>query len=635
MDHEWARKLGLVSFAGYKLQDASGKPIGVLALFSKQPITAQEDTLLEGLSDTTTQVIQSVKQEEALKLERDRFMGILDSMEDGVVIVNQAYEIEYTNPALEKEFGREGKGLKCYKYFLNSKEACPWCRMQEVLAGKTVRWEWNYSENNKTYEKFGTPLRNPDGSTSMLGIFHDVTERKQAENALRYFERIASSSTDNMAIFDKRFIYLAANTAYLKAFNKTHDELIGNTTVNVFGEDFFNSFIKPNADRCMAGKKINYQAWFNYPTSGERYMDINYYPYIGVDNKIEGFVVNARDITERRKAENLQQLTQFAIDNSANSVYWVRADGSIAYANNAACQSLGYTLDELTSMSVPKIDPGFPADAWPTHWQEMKEANSMSFEAHHRTKTGRVFPVEIYTNFLVYDGEEYIWAYVHDITKRKLAERKVEESLKEKEALLQEIHHRVKNNMQVISSLLNLQAKYIKDKSITDVFGTSCNRIQAMALIHDKLYRSKNIEKIDFKNYISKLVHDLVNFYDINANKIDLKFDVENVSFGIDTAIPCGLVINELVSNSLKHGFPDSKEGEIKISLHLKDQDEYELKVSDNGINFPKDLDYRNSETLGLRLVTSIVEHQLEGKIELNKSEGTGFRVTFKEVKQK
>ncbi len=178
-DHEWAKKLGLASFAGYKLQNTAGEPIGVLALFSKQPITTEENTLLEGLAGTTSQVVQSGKAEKALKVEHNKLVSILDTMEDGIYIVNRDYEIEYTNPALEKEFGRAGKGLKCYKYFLNSKKACPWCVLPEVLAGKTVRWEWNYNDNNKTYDKLDTPLINHDGSISKLGIFHDITERKK------------------------------------------------------------------------------------------------------------------------------------------------------------------------------------------------------------------------------------------------------------------------------------------------------------------------------------------------------------------------------------------------------------------------------------------------------------------------
>ncbi|MBI5745750.1 MAG: EAL domain-containing protein [Nitrospirae bacterium] len=184
MDHKWAKGLGLVSFAGYKLQDTNGGPMGVLALFSKQSITTEEDAMLEGLAGITTHVIQTVKAEEALRVERDKLINILESMEDGVYIVNQAYDIEYINPVIEREFGPV-EGRKCYEYFHDRDEVCPWCKNQKVFAGKTVRWEWYSAKNNKTYDLLDTPLRNYDGSISKLEIFRDITERKHSEDMIQ------------------------------------------------------------------------------------------------------------------------------------------------------------------------------------------------------------------------------------------------------------------------------------------------------------------------------------------------------------------------------------------------------------------------------------------------------------------
>ncbi|HLF85639.1 MAG TPA: PAS domain-containing protein, partial [Nitrospiria bacterium] len=180
MDHKWAKGLCLVSFTGYKLQDTDGKPIGVLALFSKQSITPEEDAMLEGLAKTAAQVIQSGKTEQALQEERARLINILESMGDGVYISNQTCDIEYINPVIEREFGPIN-GRRCYEYFHNRDEVCPWCKNQEVFAGKTVRWEWYSAKNNKTYDLLDTPLRNQDGTISKLAILRDITERKYAE----------------------------------------------------------------------------------------------------------------------------------------------------------------------------------------------------------------------------------------------------------------------------------------------------------------------------------------------------------------------------------------------------------------------------------------------------------------------
>jgi two-component sensor histidine kinase len=190
--------------------------------------------------------------------------------------------------------------------------------------------------------------------------------------------------------------------------------------------------------------------------------------------------------------------------------------------------------------------------------------------------------------------------------------------------------------LQVISSLLNLQAGYIKDKQILKVFTESQIRIRSMSLIHEQLYRSKDIARIDFSKYIPELTNNLMRSYGMASSLVKFNIDAGRVSLGIDVAIPCGLIINELVSNSLKHAFPEGREGEISISLQggATNLSNFILTVSDNGIGFPKNLDFRNTESLGLQLVTILVE-QIGGTIELNKNSGTEFKVTFKELKKK
>lgn len=206
--------------------------------------------------------------------------------------------------------------------------------------------------------------------------------------------------------------------------------------------------------------------------------------------------------------------------------------------------------------------------------------------------------------------------------------KRLEESVKEKEVLLREIHHRVKNNMQVISSLLNLQSAHIKDKTLREMFDEAQNRIQSMSLIHEKLYQSKELAYIDFKEYIKALTTDLVRSFGVKKDKIAIVINVEDISLDIDTAIPCGLIINELVSNSLKHAFPDGREGEIVIALK-RVEGGIELRVADNGVGIPEELDFKKTRSLGLRLVTILAEDQLQGSIELKRDGGTDFRITF------
>ncbi|MBN2289065.1 MAG: hypothetical protein JXQ83_06995 [Candidatus Glassbacteria bacterium] len=221
-----------------------------------------------------------------------------------------------------------------------------------------------------------------------------------------------------------------------------------------------------------------------------------------------------------------------------------------------------------------------------------------------------------------------------DITESKRAKERIQDSLREKELLLQEIYHRVKNNLQVISSLLNLKSKAIVAEKDAQVFEDCKNFIRAMTLIHERLYQSKDLAKIDFKGYVIDIVEELVEAYNSeNRDKVILKLDLEQVSLGIDSAIPCGLVLNELVTNALKHAFPRGKPGEIEVSLHYGDGKEIELAVCDNGVGIPEGLDFARNQSLGLMLVTGLVKNQLQGKIEFIGNEGTEVRISFRETK--
>jgi len=216
-----------------------------------------------------------------------------------------------------------------------------------------------------------------------------------------------------------------------------------------------------------------------------------------------------------------------------------------------------------------------------------------------------------------------------DITELKQVQNEIKEALKEKEMLLKEIHHRVKNNLMVISSLLNLQSQYIHDEEALDIFMESQNRAKSMALIHERLYRSTDLKRIDFGDYIRTLGNDLYHTYMPEAGRIILKMDLENLMVDINTTVPLGLIVNELITNSMKHAFLDEVKGEINITFYKKG-DEFTLVIDDNGVGLRADLDFKNTETLGLQLVNNLTS-QIDGVIELDRSNGTRFKITFKE----
>ena len=219
---------------------------------------------------------------------------------------------------------------------------------------------------------------------------------------------------------------------------------------------------------------------------------------------------------------------------------------------------------------------------------------------------------------------------VQDVTELKRTEEQIKAQLREKEVLLQEIHHRVKNNLQIISSLIKLQSKHIKDEEVLELLKDTRNRVQSMAVIHDRLYKSENFSRVDFAEYLQSLADHLFSSYGTDSKAIKLHVKVKDVSLDINTAIPCGLILNEIISNSLKHAFPDGRKGKIKIVMKSLKKNEIELTVSDNGIGIPDDVDFRETESLGLHLVSILAEDQLRGKIKLDKTKGTRFQIKFK-----
>jgi PAS domain S-box-containing protein len=228
---------------------------------------------------------------------------------------------------------------------------------------------------------------------------------------------------------------------------------------------------------------------------------------------------------------------------------------------------------------------------------------------------------------------KYLIAVVEDITERQQAAAALSASLKEKEVLLKEIHHRVKNNLQLVASMLNLQSDAVQDGSLKDSLRESQSRIKSLALVHEKLYGAQDLARVSFKTYCDDLASFLFRSQQVDPELVSLRLDDTDVSFDIDAAIPVGLILNELISNSLKHGFPDGRTGEINIGLHPRLPRRCTLIVADNGVGFPADLDFRKTDTLGLQLVCTLTT-QIGGSIELDRTNGTRFTIEFEATPQ-
>lgn len=266
---------------------------------------------------------------------------------------------------------------------------------------------------------------------------------------------------------------------------------------------------------------------------------------------------------------------------------------------------------------------------WKEKYNYVLQGNHTEFILERKTKTGEKITTQIFLSPIKNSLNQVleISGIGFDITENKKNEEKLTQSLREKEILLKELHHRVKNNMQVISSILNLQSSYVKDNYAYNLLKECQNRIKSMAFIHESLYQSKNLEFVNFSEYVSVLCKNLINSYTIHTRKIKLVLTLSDLMLSIDSSIPCGLIINEIISNSLKYAFLDDRDGIIFVTLETKDK-KISLTVGDNGIGIPDNVNIKDTQTLGLQLVNTLVE-QINGTIVMSRKNGTKFLIEF------
>ncbi len=514
----------------------------------------------------------------------------------------------------------------------------------------------------------GKPILNSRHQISgIFGTILDITNIKQTEAALRKSEETFRQFAENirdvfwMTNLEKtETIYISP--AYEKIFGKScaswytdclswldtvhpddRDRIVSAIPKEVFGEfDQEYRIVQPNGEM--------------------RWIRDRAFPIYNEQGKIYRIAGIAQDITERKQTElalqKSEQRFRQIFDHAPIGMSLINFHThQFIQVNPAYYQMLGYSESEIISLTFD--DFTHPDDlGCDLHYMkqiDQGEIDSFRMQKRYFNKNGKI----VWTNLTVAVLRDLIGepvfcvAMIEDITQRKQAETKIKASLIEKETLLKEIHHRVKNNLQIISSLLRLQARKLKAPEILELLQESQNRVQAMALIHEKLYHAENLSQINFGAYIQSLVDSLSRCYGAKQQGINFNLAIAPISLSIDTAIPCGLIINELVSNSLKYAFPDSRNGEICITLQtIKGTDEAEaevqadnltnatsdslsfvqpeqlcLTICDNGIGFPDDLDFTHTSSLGLQLVCRLTK-QLQGEIQLDRNQGTRFIIT-------
>ncbi|MFB2622608.1 sensor histidine kinase [Methanothermobacter marburgensis] len=329
-----------------------------------------------------------------------------------------------------------------------------------------------------------------------------------------------------------------------------------------------------------------------------------------------------------RLQESLAELRRFRklLDCTDDAIFLVKTPGGeLTDANRSACTRLGYSTRDIPGHSIYDL---LPEDMHPL-FRGILEGNDerITMEGHLIKRNREMIPVEIKVDMVDFDGERYAVLVARDITERLKMEAELRRSLREKEVLLSEIHHRVKNNLQIISSLLSLQSHTIKDPTCRDLLEESQDRIRSMGLIHEQLYRSGDFSSIDFGVYASRLLKNLQRSYS-HGKDIEFLLEADDIKVSLETSIPLGLILSELVTNALKHAFRGRDRGKIVVRFKRKDS-ACILEVKDDGAGFNEE-DLRNSKSLGFKLVEILTE-QLDGTLTFSGADGGFFRIEFRE----
>lgn len=332
---------------------------------------------------------------------------------------------------------------------------------------------------------------------------------------------------------------------------------------------------------------------------------------------------------------------EFALNNSVDAIHWFTLDGKFIYVNQATCDMDGYTKEEFENLYLNDIDINFKKEDTKKVMLEIKNTPNWRLETTHKKKDGTIFPVEVSGHGFVYEGKEYICAFARDMTQRienrnKITDMNVElqKSVEEKEILLKEIHHRVKNNMEIISSLLNMQAHKSDDIKFKEAMTESRSKIHAMALVHEFLYLGENLAFVNVNEYIEKLINDIKELYISNNTHIKVDLNIDKIEFSINRCIQVGMLLHELCVNALKYAFKEDRDNLLCIHMKLI-KDKIHVKIRDNGDGLKNLGSLDKTDSIGMQLIHSIVDFQLHGIIEFKNNNGLECNIIFpsKEIK--
>jgi PAS domain S-box-containing protein len=604
------------------------------------------------------------KAEAALRESEARYHITLMSIGDGIITTNTDGRVELLNPVAEALTGwkldeARGRPLDDVFHIVNEETR------QEVEnpARRVVREGLVVGLANHTLliardgtehcvADSGAPIRNEAGEiTGVVLVFRDQTAERAALKAMREerlrLRTLIDAMPDYIFVKDVESRFVTTNSAHLKVIGAgSLEEVIGKTDLELFPAELAERYYRDERRIIESGEPmLDHEERVIEHSGAEKYVLTTKIPLRDEQGHVTGLVGISRDISERKRAdealsqsnrelretllqlEQSRDMLQLIVESIPVRVFW--KDKQLRYlgCNTLFARDAGFS------------HPGdlLGKDDFAMGWREEAEiyrADDQRVIESRQPKMNIVEPQTTPTGAKIWlstskvplqmpNGDVIgVLGVYEDITERKKDEEKLRAALEEREVMLREIHHRVKNNMQIVSSLLRLQSRHVKDEKALEVLNESQNRIKSIALIHEKMYQSRDFSQIDFSDYLARMITHLFAIYKVDSRRIGYQVDAKNVQLDISRAIPCGLIINELITNALKHAFPEGREGEVIVRMRPSDGDGFELAVKDNGVGLPKGFDLRRKGSLGFQIVSDLVK-QIDASIEIRKDAGT------------